>query len=120
MLFIEFFLTGQSIVVGIGNGTCLHDELSVSMFDTGRYISMISIVVLMVLIYIFRKKSNKFVLILLLVSSIFIFILPILFTKRSAYIRNNDICRGDLWDSEYCQKVDGECIEEIEVNKYEK
>ena len=120
MLFIEFFLTGQSIVVGIGNGTCLHDELSVSMFDTGRYISMISIVVLMVLIYIFRKKSNKFVLILLLVSSIFIFVLPILFTKRSAYIRNNDICKGDSWDSVYCQKVDGECIEEIEVNKYEK
>ncbi len=120
MLFIEFFLTGQSIVVGIGNGSCLHDELSVSMFDTGRYISMMSIAILMLLTVLFRKKSNRFFILLFLVSSIFVFVLPIVFSMRSSYIRNNDICRGDLWDSKYCQKVDGECIEEIEVDKYEK
>ena len=120
MLFIEYFLTGQSIVVGVGNGTCLHDELSVSLFDTGRYISMMSIAILMLLTVLFRKKSNKFFLILLLVSSVFIFVLPIVYSMRSTYIRNNDICKGDSWDSKYCQYVDGECLEEIEVSKYEK
>ena len=119
LLFLEWVFTGQSIVVGIDNGSCIHDKLAVSMFDTGRYISMISIIVVMILTIIFRKKSNKFFAIFLLIFSIFVFVIPIGFSMKSSNIRNNDICRGTLWDSKYCQKKNGKCIKEVEVDKYE-
>ena len=119
LLFLEWVFTGQSIVVGIDNGSCIHDKLAVSIFDTGRYISMISIVTLIVLTIIFKNKSNKFFIILLLVSIIFVFVIPIGFSMKSSNIRNNDICRGSLWNSKYCQMKNGECIKEVEVDKYE-
>ena len=119
LLFLEWVFTGQSIVVGIDNGSCIHDKLAVSIFDTGRYISMISIVTLIVLTIIFKNKSNKFFIMLLLVSIIFVFVIPIGFSMKSSNIRNNDICRGSLWNSKYCQMKNGECIKEVEVDKYE-
>ena len=119
LLFLEWVFTGQSIVVGIDNGSCIHDKLAVIIFDTGRYISMISIVTLIVLTIIFKNKSNKFFIMLLLVSIIFVFVIPIGFSMKSSNIRNNDICRGSLWNSKYCQMKNGECIKEVEVDKYE-
>ena len=98
-----YLCTGQSILVGIGNGSCIHDDLAVSVFDTGRYISMISIVITMILTIIFRNKSNKFFTIFIVISCLFVFVIPYGFVHKSADMRNNDICKGGLWDSKYCQ-----------------
>jgi len=120
LLVLEYIITGQKIVVGIGNGSCIHDDLAIKVFDIGRYISMISIVLLCILISIFRKKSSKFFVVLSIIFGILIFVVPFGFNIASSNIRNNDICKGDRWDSKYCQKRDGKCVEYIEdISDYE-
>ena len=114
----EYLYTGQSLLVGIGNGSCIHDDIAVRMFDTGRYISMISIVIVVIIAIIFRNKSNKFFTIFLVISSIFVFVIPIGFFWKSFNIRNNDICKGGLWDSKYCQMKNGKCIKEFEDGEF--
>ena len=121
LLIFEYILCdGRTMLFGIGNGSCIHGDLAVSIFDTGRYISMISTVIVVIIAIIFRKKSNKFFAIFLVISSIFVFVIPYGFVWKSFNIRDNDICKGGLWDSKYCQMKNGKCIKEFEDGKYEK
>lgn len=120
LLVIEYIINGQKIVVGIGNGSCIHDDLAVKVFDIGRYISMVSIVLLCILILIFRKKSSNFFTVLFIIFGVLIFVVPYGFSIASSNIRDNDICKIDKWDSKYCQKKNGKCIEYIEdISDYE-
>ena len=120
LLVLEYIITGQKIVVGSGNGSCIHDDLAVKVFDIGRYISMVSIVLLCILILIFRKKSSKFFTVLFIIFGVLIFVVPYGFSIASSNIRDNDICKIDKWDSKYCQKKNGKCIEYIEdISDYE-
>ena len=75
---------------------------------------MISIVITMILTIIFRNKSNKFFTIFIVISCLFVFVIPYGFVHKSADMRNNDICKGGLWDSKYCQMKNGKCVKEFE------
>ena len=77
---------------------CDHDNLLNLMNDISYYISFISIIVFIILTIVFIKKSDKFFEKYILLSLVFIVIIPIGISIMAGIIKSNDNCRiGSPW-----------------------
>ena len=91
---------------------CDHDKLIKNITNISFYISIITFVLFVLLVIIFRKKSDKFYKIFLMISSIFIFVIPIGLDITSYIIHKNDSCSFNSWKNVKCIKRNetGKCL----------
>ena len=98
LLFFEWVMNESSIL-----GRCEPGDFIAIMFNFARYLSMFSIIVTIVLIIIFLKKSEKFFGILIAVSCVFVIVIPFMLI----FFGGENTCKtGEMWEAVSCIERD--------------
>lgn len=107
LLFLLFF---EWVMVPSFIGSCKLGDSFYTIINVAYYISVVSIVVTIILILLFLKKSDKFFGIFIVISCVFVLVIPYVIVLFSG----ENTCKSDaMWESFDCLERDknGNCIE---------